>query len=379
MLNSRRSTPARSGTSKQSHPASGRLAFLLPNMGGGGAERVALTLIKQFIETGRSVDLLLMRAEGELLPLVPASVDLIDLEAARIRDAVGPVARYLSRVQPAALQVSMWPLTAAAIVARMLSRSNARVVVSDHAALSKEYAGRGVWHRRFLSWSIRLLYPRADARIVVAAETAKDLSGISGLPETAFEVIFNPVDPPAEGAIDPEVERLWDGAGSRILNVGRLSPQKNQLLLLEAFARLPGDGRLVILGEGNLRGALERRAKDLGIADRVKMPGFRLDPGPYYRSADLFVLSSDFEGYPVAMIEAMHCGLPIVSTDCPTGPTEILNHGEFGILAPCGDSERLAAAIAAALASPSDPDGLKARAKELSADAANRYLQLMTA
>ena len=347
-------------------------------MGGGGAERVALTLIKRFVERGGSVDLLLLRADGELLPLVPPSVRVIDLRADRIRRAVGPIARYLAEARPVALQVSMWPLTIAGILAALVSRSGTRIVVSDHAALSKEYAGRGPAHRQFLRWSIRLLYPRAHARVVVAAETAKDLSAISGLPEAAFDVIFNPVDPPEEDETGPEADRLWTGPGSRILNVGRLSPQKNQLLLLDAFARLPADAQLVILGEGSLRPALERRAEELGIADRVTMPGFRLAPGPYYRSAHLFVMSSDFEGYPVAMIEALHAGLPIVSTDCPTGPAEILNRGEFGTLTPCGDSQLLAEAMAAALLSPADPERLKSRARALSADAANQYLELMT-
>ena len=377
MLNSRRPTPALTGTAKQSHPTSERIAFLLPNMGGGGAERVALTLIKRFIDGGWPVDLLLMRAEGELLGLVPSSVTVIDLGADRIRRAVRPIARYLSDANPRALQVSMWPLTIAGIIAARLGRTGTQVVVSDHAALSKEYAGRGWAHRQFLRWSIRLLYPRAAARVVVAAETAKDLARVSGLPETAFDVIFNPVDPP-EGAADAEADALWEGAGHRILTVGRLSPQKNQALLLDAFARLPADARLVILGEGDLRPALERQADELGIADRVRMPGFRLHPGPVYRSADLFVMSSDFEGYPVAMLEAMHAGLPIVSTDCPSGPAEILDDGEFGLLTPCGDSRGLADAMSAALLAPADPDRIKARAEDLSADAANRYLELMT-
>ena len=357
-----------------------RLAFLLPDMGGGGAERVALTLIKHFIAEGHPVDLLLMRAQGELLPLLPPQVDVIDLGADRIRDAVWPIAEYLAEAKPAAMQISMWPLTVAGIVARILGRSDARIVVSDHAALSKEYAGRGFWHRQLLKWSMRLFYPRAHARVVVAVATANDLSQLSGLAPQSFEVIHNPVEVPGGSAVDPEVERMWGSARYRILNVGRLNPQKNQQLLLESFARIAAsnDAKLIILGEGSLRQSLEQRAIELGIADRVVMPGFQLDPAPFYRSANLFVLSSDFEGYPLVLVEAMHCGLSVVSTDCPTGPREILNGGEFGRLTPCGDSLKLAEAMAAALNHPTDPERLKRRAQNLCAWAADRYLQLLT-
>jgi glycosyltransferase involved in cell wall biosynthesis len=274
----------------------------------------------------------------------------------------------------------MWPLTVAGILARMLSRAKTRIVVSDHTTLSKPYAGHGWWHGEFLKWSVRIFYPRAEARIVVSRQAAEDLSRLSGLPVSAFEVVYNPVDPPGEGTGNADAERLWGGAGKRILNVGRLDREKNQKLLIDAFARLSvdHDARLMILGEGSLREELERTAAELGIADRVVMPGFILDPGPIYRSADLFVLSSDHEGYPLVLIEAMHCGLAIVSMDCLSGPAEILNQGEFGTLTPCGDSERLAAAIAEALETPSDPDRLKARAAQLSASAADRYWELLT-
>src|SRR5688500_10400665 len=131
-----------------------RMAFLLPDMGGGGAERVALTLMKHLIAKGYSIDLLLMRASGELLPLVPPQVKVIDLGATHVRDIAWPVAKYLTRAKPAALQVSMWPLTVAAIFARMISLSDCQIIVSDHAAMSRQYADRGFWHRQLLKWSI---------------------------------------------------------------------------------------------------------------------------------------------------------------------------------------------------------------------------------
>jgi glycosyltransferase involved in cell wall biosynthesis len=360
-----------------------RLAFLLPDMTGGGAERVALTLIKDFVGRGHEVDLLLMQAEGELLPLLPANVRVIDLKACRIRQAVPAIISYLWREKPDGIQVSMWSLTIAGILAHRLSGSPARLVVSDHAAMSKQYENSGWLRRTFLKWSIRLLYPLADARIVVAQATADDLARLSGLPRRAFEVVYNPVYPP-QSSVDPAlgVDELWGGSSHRILNVGKMKSPKNQKLLLDAFARIAGhrDARLIICGEGELRGELEAHAAKLGIADRVVMPGFVIDPTPFYCSADLFVLSSDYEGFGLVLVEAMRSGLPIVSTDCVSGPAEILADGRFGRLVPCGDAERLAAAMLEELAAPTDPEQLKARAEELSGThIADRYLELMGA
>ena len=356
-----------------------RLAFVLPDLRGGGAERVALTLIKDFDARGYQIDLLLLDARGELLPLLPPAVRVIDLKSTRIRNAVAAIASYLREAKPDGIQVSMWSLTIAGIVAHRISRSSARLVVSDHTTLSKHYGDAGWFRRKVMGWTIRLFYPLADARIVVAQAAAEDLADLSGLPRDLFEVVHNPVYPPqpeAEPVID--VDRLWGGSGPRILNVGQLKPEKNQKLLLEAFAQMSGDARLIILGEGELRDELEAYAATLGVADRVIMPGFVIDPTPFYRSANLFVLSSDYEGFGLVLVEAMRSGLPVVSTDCASGPAEILADGRFGRLTPCGDADRLVAAMLDELAAPTDAERLKARAEELSGEhIADRYLELM--
>lgn len=174
-------------------------------------------------------------------------------------------------------------------------------------------------------------------------------------------------------------EQLWTAApGGRILTVGSLKAQKNHPLLLRAFARLARpDARLMILGGGD-DAPLRRLAAELGIADRVVLAGFHLDPTPFYQTADLFVLSSDHEGFGNVIVEALAQGLPVVSTDCPSGPAEILEGGRWGALVPVGDAEALAAAIDRALATPHDPDALKRRAADFApAIAARRYLDLL--
>jgi glycosyltransferase involved in cell wall biosynthesis len=356
-----------------------RVAFLLPNLAAGGAERVALNLIEHFVERGHEIDLVLVKAEGELLSLVPPPVHVFDLNAKRLRQAIRPLIGYFQKRQPDSMQAFMWPLTSIAILAHRISLSRARMVVSDHVALSVQYANRGVVHRAALRWSIGALYPRADTRIAVSRPAAKDLSKLGGLASKSITVINNPVGmPPVPTSHNEAIDTLWGGDGTRLLTVGSLKPVKNQMLLLEAFAQVGGSPppRLMIIGEGELRPALARRAKELGISDRVVMPGFKLDPWPYYASADLFVLSSDYEGYPLVLVEALRSGLRVVSTDCVSGPREILGSGH-GRLVPVGDAAALAEAMAKSLSEAHDPDRQKACAELLSSDSLRLYEEIM--
>lgn len=357
----------------------GRLALVLPDMGGGGAERVALSLAEDWISRGYEVDLVLLRARGELLPLVPDQVRIVDLGARRIRDGLQPLVRYLRESRSIALQASMWPLTVIAILAHRIARSQARLLVSDHSVLSSQYVGSRA-SLAALKLTTRLLYPLADARVAVSSGVAADLAGLSGLDETCFEVVTNPIRLPDVREGQGRADGLWPQPGSRILTVGNLKNAKNHVLLVRAFARLARSrpATLAILGEGECRPAIEAAARAEQVADRLVMPGHVTNPSAYYALADLFVLSSDHEGFGNVLVEAMGAGLPVVSTDCPHGPREILKGGEFGALVPCGDVAALAEAMDRALGEEPQPARLRERAKQLSGrDSAERYLALM--
>ncbi|MDQ3078042.1 MAG: glycosyltransferase [Pseudomonadota bacterium] len=356
-----------------------RLAFLIPDLRGGGAERVAVNLIRHLVGRGHEVDLVVMARSGELLDLVPPEVRVFDLEAGRVRNAIWPLVAYLRERRPAGLQVSMWPITVVAIVAAKVARVVTRVVVSDHSNLSRQYGGSRT-AMAALRASIRLFYPRATARVAVSSGCADDLARLSRIARAQFEVIHNPVDAPPAGADASSVAQAWPGPGARILAVGNLMQVKNHALLIRAFAELvkTHPAALMILGEGERRESLEKLTGDLVVAEHVAMPGFVTDPAPYYAAADLFVLSSDYEGFGNVIVEALHAGLPVVSTDCPSGPAEILEPGKHGTLVPCGDPERLAAAMAEALDGVTDCEAQKKRARDFSMEvAADRYLALL--
>jgi glycosyltransferase involved in cell wall biosynthesis len=359
-----------------------RLAFLLPNLRGGGAERVALRLIEDFVAQGYAVDLLVMKAEGELMPLLPPQVRVVDLGTSRIRDMVAPLVRYLRATPLEGIQVSMWPLTVVGVLAHRLARSKARIVLSEHITLSKQYGHFSRLRRSLQRASIRLTYPLADARIAVSEQAADDLAAVSGIRRGSVTVVYNPVERPTSAGSDHAIARqAWGNASARIISVGSLKPQKNHALLIEAFALLRRErpGKLVILGEGDLRGELEALVTARGLDDDVVLPGFFVDPWPFYATAQVFALSSDYEGYPLVLLEAMRSGLSIASTDCESGPREILDNGAYGRLVPCRDPAALAQAMADALDRPVDPVALQQRAEALSGqDTSDRYLRLMT-
>jgi glycosyltransferase involved in cell wall biosynthesis len=230
-----------------------------------------------------------------------------------------------------------------------------------------------------MPWLVRLLYPFADAVVSVSRGVEQDLlANVSVAPDRSW-VIYNPVvDPTFMLRTDESLNMAWfdEGEPPVLLAVGRLTRAKNYPLLLSAFARIRARRpcRLVILGEGEQRQSLLSLAQLLGIADDLHMPGFVDNPLPWMRRAAVFVLSSSWEGLPGALIQAMACGSRVVSTDCASGPAEILEQGRWGSLVPVDDMAALASTIEEVLDAPSAPDA-RLRALDFGLEhAVNAYL-----
>lgn len=359
-----------------------RIAFFLPDLRGGGAERVAVNLVAPLRARGFEIDFVLASAEGELLALLPPDVTVVNLKAKRFRSALLPLIRYLRQRRPDALQARMWPLTVIAVIARRIARVPTRLMISDHIALSHQY---GHLRATFaaLKATTRWFYPQADVRMLVSKGAADDLAALSGLPRDSLEVVYNPVPPPpAPTAVAvAEAKALWgSGDGARIISVGTLKHQKNHALLIRAFALLRQEraARLMIVGEGERRSDLAALAQSLDVADDVLLVGFRREPWALVAAADLFALSSDYEGFGNVLVEAMRLGVRIVTTDCPSGPAEIVDDGRYGELVPVNDPAALAAGMARALSAPQAPDRLRDRAEAVSGiGAVDRYVELL--
>lgn len=359
-----------------------QIAIYLPSLRGGGAEKVMVTLANGFAAYGYGVELVLARAEGPYLADVSDKVRIIDLNASRVFFSLPALVRYLRRERPRALLSALNHANVIAVAARALARSATRLVVSEHnnltiaARAERSAAGRAV-HA-----AMRWTYLRADGVVAVSAGVADDLARWAALPRARIEVIYNPVVTPAlvaRAAESPAHPWFGDGGPPVVIGVGRLTVQKDFATLMRAFALLRADrpSRLVILGEGGERAALAALVAELGLQDAVALPGFVDNPYAWMRGAALFVLSSAWEGLPTVLIEAMACGTPVVSTDCPSGPAEILEGGRWGRLVPAGDAAALASAMAAAL-DETAPPAVAVRAADFSAERAlEAYLRVL--
>ncbi|WP_269781361.1 glycosyltransferase [Luteimonas fraxinea] len=354
---------------------------MLPDLRPGGAEKLHVNLAKAWGREGVSVEFVLCRNEGELISDLPPDVKVTDLGAARMRSALLPLARYLRNSRADVILAAMWPLTVIVPVAARIAGFKGQVVVSEHSPLSIAFKDRGRMHNIALRLSMRLAYPLANQRIGVSRGVADDLASLSGLPRSNFRVIYNPAALGVSLGVGEQTPDLLAGApGPVIISVGTLKRVKRFDLLIRAFSEIPSHFRvtLCILGEGNERAALEQLATSLGLQDRVLLPGFVTDPGPWYRAASLFALASDYEGFGNVIVEALEQGLPVVSTDCPSGPHEILCDGKYGRLVPVGNAAALSDSLVAALQEKPDRELLKSRARDFSLDKISReYLSLM--
>ena len=332
-----------------------KLAIFLPSLNGGGAERVTLNLAHGLAEWGCTVDLVLAQAKGPYLSEVQDSVRLVDLKASRVLTSLPALVRYLRREQPEALVSAMDYASIVALWARRLAGIPIRMVVNEQNTISISAHKSARRRQRMVPRLAKRFYPWADHVTGNSHGVADDLIQVTGLPRERIKTLYNPVVTPdlREKARAP-LNHPWFEAGQRpvVLAVGRLTKQKDFPTLIRAFGqvRQARPARLLILGEGPDRAALEALIKQLGLVDDVAMPGFVENPYAYMRRASLYVLSSRWEGLPTVLIEALYCGPPVIATDCPSGPREILADGQHGLLVPVGDATALTQAIEAGLA-----------------------------
>ena len=394
-----------------------RIALLLPDLTGGGVERTAVSLAQGLLDRGLAVDLVLCRVKGPLLAEVPSAVRLMPLRSSPMllsrflvaaSDLSGapelarPVLlswrppgayqmlpsliRYLRRERPAAL-ISAFPFeNLLAIAAKRLAGVDTRVIVTERNTTTRSTRLGVKWKRRYLPALVRRQYPMADAIVAVSEGVADELAEHTGLPREQIVTIHNAVvnDTILAKAAEP-VPHPWFASGEPpvILGVGRLTEQKDFPTLIRAFARVRTHrpARLVIVGEGKpeARAELSRLARELGCADDMSLPGFTFNPFCYMANASVFVLSSLHEGLPGVLIQALACGPPVVSTDCPSGPREILEGGTYGRLVALGDHAAMADAILDTLAHPGDAEARIARGRQFSVErSVDRYLGLLS-
>jgi glycosyltransferase involved in cell wall biosynthesis len=361
--------------------SSKKVALFVPSLRGGGAERAMATLASEFAKRDLHVDLLLAQREGPYVEELHQGVTVLDFRASRVAECIPKLADYLRAEKPQALVSAMIHANIAAILAKLLVGSGSRIIVSEQNSLTRIQGG-SLRHKLMISGA-GLAYRFANAVVAVSQGVADDLAATK-LPQSKIHVVYNPVvsqDLLLKAKAACSHPWLQAGQAPVILAVGRLETQKQYATLIQAFqlVRQRRSARLIILGEGTLRTDLENLIAKLGLGADVDLPGFVSNPYSYMSRAAVFALTSAWEGLPTVLIEALACGAPIVSTDCPSGPSEILENGKWGLLVRCGDVQAIAKAIDNKLNEPASKRGeYENRALDFSSSsAAERYLALI--
>lgn len=350
---------------------------------GGGVQKAMVGIAGELVARRFGVDVILPRADGPYLSQLPAEANVIELGTKQPLSVMSALVRYLRRTRPKVLLSAQQHTNLAAIWARQLSRVPVRVVISQHNHLSLLAQHDKRTAVRLLPRLSQRFYPWADEIVAVSKGVADDLVQSLALPQERIHVIYEP-------AFTPDLfEKARESSGHpwlepktapTILGVGRLTKQKDFATLIQAFAEIRKhmQARLIILGEGEERPHLERRVQDLGLEGDVSLPGFADNPYAYMQRADVFVMSSAWEGFGMVLVEALAVGTPVVSTDCPSGPAEILDQGKYGALVPVGDTAALAHAVLGTLHQSPNAAELQKRALDFSLHAVvDRYLEVL--
>ncbi|RLL35835.1 glycosyltransferase [Acinetobacter cumulans] len=333
-----------------------KVMFFLPSLGGGGAERTVIQLANSFAEQGLNIHLGVCDVTGEkakLLPEVSRKIQLVNFNCGRVMNSITPLKMKMKAEQYDCLVATQTHTNIVAGIAKKLAGVQTALIFREVSTPSKNLKLQGI-AKFVLKTLVNWTYPMAQQVVCVSKGVEADFREYYAYKKNNLSTIYNPVldDAYFEKLKVPVTHRFFNNDNKVILAVGRLTEAKNFGFLIRSFKALHdqhSETRLIILGEGELRVEFEALVSDLGLKDVVDLPGFDSNPYAYFKYASLFVLSSNWEGLPGVLIQALASKVKVVSTDCPSGPMEILDHAKFGLLIECNDQAGLAQAMQQAI------------------------------
>jgi glycosyltransferase involved in cell wall biosynthesis len=358
-----------------------KISILLPNLCGGGAENVRLILANELAKRGHEIDFIILRGYGESMDDVSLRHSLTILNCNKLRQSLLPLRKYIKEQKPHVLLVGMWPLTLIGAIAT-LCNTKCKLILSEHTDL-REAEFITSFQKFILANFGKFIYQKANAVVAVSDGVADSLSEMARLKKDNITIIHNPAvtnNNQCSQNIDPWHISEWKKASKKLIAIGNFKHAKRFDILLHAFARVSKreDFKLLLLGDGTLRQYYIDLCRRLKISGKVFMPGYIKNVSYPLRTADLLVVSSDREGFPNVILDALSVGTPVVSTDCRSGPGEILDNGKFGVLVRCSDVESLSEGISISLRNGFSARDLKGRAEFFSVEkTVNSYLKII--
>jgi len=358
-----------------------KIALFIPDFGGGGAERIMLRLAGFFLKKGYIVDFVVVRKLGPLQYLLPQKANVIVLNSRRTAFSLPKLIKYLRKERPFAILSTLHTANWIAALAKMLSFNDTKSVIRVATYLSRKK------HNSVsLDYHLNKLFYLVASRIAfsiigISGGVANDLVQNIGLRAKNIRTIYNPAYSDDISLLANEsLNHPWfDDKGIVVVGVGNLTLTKDFNTLLKAFylVRQKIKAKLIILGEGPERENLVKTARQLKLENDVMLPGFVKNPYSYMERASVFVCSSRYEGFANVIVESLAVNTPVVSTDCQSGPREILENGKWGKLVPVGNAELLSNAIIETLREEKTID-LRQRAKQFDLEIiGNQYLMAM--
>jgi len=341
------------------------ITLLMPSLEGGGAEKVFVILANALVEQYQSVTMLLASAKGIYLGQLDSRIQVIDLSRNRVILALPKLMRYLRKNRPEILMSGLVHTNLIAVLANLLTGRCTKVIATIHGVTSLSLLPLKNFKSKVIMKCIPRFYPCAERVIAVSKGAAEDIKKITDLNQDNQHVIYNPINFARLSSLSKnEIKHKWFENGDNtpvILSVGRLVEVKNFTLMIEAFinVRKKCNARLLILGEGEQRRTLQKLIDQSGLRNDVDMPGFVENPYPYMVKCKLFVLTSRYESFSMALLEALFLSPQVISTNCFCGPREILDEGRYGTLVPINDHDALVEAIESALDNPQSKPGVE--------------------
>jgi glycosyltransferase involved in cell wall biosynthesis len=351
-----------------------KILLFIRALHGGGAQRAMVRYANALTDRGYDTTVLVLNDKGEFNKELNANVNLIVLKANRIITAIPSITKQLKLIDPDVIMVTEPACNIAVIIARLFSGIQTRLLIREGLFPSVACKESPYLQTRISYRLAPYLYKKADVIVGIASELADDLSTFLKVPRD--EITLIPINP----VVTPKLYELAEQSTNHewlnnkycpvFLGVGRLEAQKDFKTLIKAFClvRKKIKCKLIIIGNGNLHDELTSQIQETDYSKDIDLAGFNVNPFSFMAKADVLVLSSRYEGLPNTLIEALACGVPSVSTDCKSGPRDILNSGEFGPLVPVGDEFQMSDAMLDTLNNPIDKDILIARGAEYTLD-----------